>query len=44
MTSTVTAGSDDIDFRRQVHDIAQDCPNQDGITRPEMICPPTRND
>ncbi|WP_406277252.1 hypothetical protein [Embleya sp. NBC_00896] len=44
VTVTVAADSDDIDFHWQVHDLAQDCINQGGIARPEMIHPPARND
>ncbi|WP_205354314.1 AlbA family DNA-binding domain-containing protein [Embleya scabrispora] len=44
VTSTVAADSGDVDFYWQVHDLAQDCVNQGGITHPVMIHPPARED
>jgi len=40
---TVVADSDPLDFYWQVHDLAEDCINQGGITTVRMIRPPERD-
>lgn len=42
VTTTVRADADDVDFYWQVHDLAEDCVNQGGITYVRMISPPDR--
>ncbi|WP_204801724.1 helix-turn-helix domain-containing protein [Mycobacterium riyadhense] len=41
---TVNANAPDVDYFWHVHDLAQDCVNQGGISNVLMICPPARND
>lgn len=42
--TTVNAGEPDLDYFWHVHDLAQDCVNQGGISNVLMICPPDRDD
>ncbi|MGX5186175.1 hypothetical protein ACWKT5_26150 [Streptomyces avermitilis] len=41
--STVNAAEADLDYFGHVHDLAQDCVNQGGISYVHLICPPTRD-
>jgi Putative DNA-binding domain len=41
---TVDASEPDLDYFWHVHDLAQDCVNQGGISNVLMICPPDRDD
>ncbi len=41
---TVDAGESDLDYHWHVHDLAQDCVNQGGISNVRMICPPERTE
>lgn len=42
--TTVNANEPDLDYFWHVHDLAQDCVNQGGISNVLMICPPGRDD
>ncbi|AMU29825.1 transcriptional regulator [Mycobacteroides abscessus] len=41
---TVDACESDLDYFWHVHDLAQDCVNQGGISNVRMICPPDRDE
>ena len=41
---TIDASESDLDYFWHVHDLAQDCVNQGGISNVLMICPPDRDD
>ncbi|WP_054248622.1 helix-turn-helix domain-containing protein [Rhodococcus opacus] len=42
--TTVRADADSLDFFQQVHDLAEDCINQGGLTVVRMINPPSREE
>lgn len=42
--ATVNAAESDLDFHRNVHDLAQDCVNQGSISNVLMVQPPARQD
>lgn len=42
VTMTVLADAESVDFYHQVHDLAEDCINQGGVTNVRMIHPPAR--
>jgi len=42
--TTVNAAESDLDFYWHVHDLAQDCVNQGGVSNVQMIQPPARED
>lgn len=43
VAATVLANADNVSFFHQVHDLAEDCVNQGGITSVRMISPPPPN-
>lgn len=43
VSATVIADAEPVDYYWQVHDLAEDCVNQGGITNLQMISPPPRN-
>ncbi len=44
VSSTITATGSDNSFHRQVHDLAEDCVNQGGVTYLHMISAPPEAD
>lgn len=44
VTATVVSDVPDLDFFWQVHDLAEDCINQGGVTRIHFINPPPRDE
>jgi hypothetical protein len=42
--TTVNATEPDLDYHWHVHDLAQDCVNQGGVSKMRMIQPPARAD
>ena len=42
--STVNAAAADLDFYWRVHDLAQDCVNQGGVSNVRLIRPPEREE
>jgi hypothetical protein len=42
--TTVTASASDTDFHRQVHELAEDCVNEGGITHLHVIAPPPEDE
>jgi hypothetical protein len=43
VTTTVQADAEAVDYYWQVHDLAEDCINQGGITDVSLISPPERD-